>query len=186
MPRIFGGGNRLFLFLPPNLHFISSSASSLSFSEALSPKCPLTNTLSFFPPVPQPRSLSLTTRLSTQHHCRRHALTSLLTPTHCSHFLILFLVFVLSLPRSELSFFFFFLYMQSGPVIVVLLTHTDVCLWMEGAFTLLCYRALRYTANVWDVRDVHKTGKNVHATLNITHRDNVLNLHLRQLTSLEA
>lgn len=96
MPQIFWGGNRLFLFLPPNLHFISSSASSLSFSEALSPKRPP----SF--------ALSLTTRLSTQHHHRRHALTSLLTPTHCSHFLILFLVFVLSLPSSKLFFFFFF------------------------------------------------------------------------------
>ena len=127
MPQIFWGGNRLFLFLPPNLHFISSSASSLSFSEALSPKRPP----SF--------ALSLTTRLSTQHHHRRHALTSILTPTHCSHFLILFLVFVLSLPSSKLFFFFFFfpfLYMQSGPVIVVLFTHTAFCLWMEGTFCL--------------------------------------------------
>lgn len=45
----FQGGNRLFLFLPPNLHFISFSASSLSFSEVLSPKHPLTSTLSLFP-----------------------------------------------------------------------------------------------------------------------------------------
>lgn len=59
---------------------------------------PLTNTLSFLPYLSL--TLSLTTPLSTQHQ----ALTSLITPTQFSRFLILFLVSVRSLPSSELLF----------------------------------------------------------------------------------
>lgn len=105
----FQGGNRLFLFLPPNLHFISFSASSLSLSKPF----PSYQHTFFFSPIPLPHPLS------TLH--RRRDLTSLLTPTQFYRFHILFLVSVLSFPSRELPPPPF-LYMQSGPVII----HTAV------------------------------------------------------------
>lgn len=88
-----------------------------------------------FPPIPLPHPPSA------RH--RHHDLTSHLTPTQFSRFQILFLVFGLSFPISERFLFslFPFLYMQSWPVIIRVLTHSAVYLWKEDAFSVAPRRA---------------------------------------------
>ncbi len=98
MPWTFREETGFFPFLP--LTFFSfPSLRPLFLSQK--PFLPITPLPAHFSFLKYPSfTLSLATRLSTQH--RSHALTSPLTPTQLSHFLILFLVFVLSLPSTEL------------------------------------------------------------------------------------
>ena len=125
----FQRGNRLFLLLPPNLHFISFSASSPSFSVNLSSKPPYTLSIS---PIPEPQLVS--------NHPIVNTTPPPLTPhthTFLSHSCLLFL------------------YLQSGPVIIQTVTQSAVCLWMEDFsvenLRVLCYQAILYTACVCDV-----------------------------------
>ena len=157
MPGGSGGGTGCFSFCPltsisfPPLHPLFPSQKPFLQSAPLP-----THFLFFFPSVPRPRSLSNHSTVNTTP-----------SPPPCSHlpphtYTLLSFSHSLSRLRSlsssqQASFFFFpFLYMQSGPVIVVLLTHTAVCLWREGAFTLLCYRASHYTANVRDALGIRQ------------------------------
>lgn len=142
-----------------------------------------THFLFFFPPVPRPRSLSNHSTVNTTP-----------SPPPCSHlpphtYTLLSFSHSLSRLRSlsssqQASFFFFPLPLHAIWACHRCTAHPHCCLSMEGGrfhFALLPSFTL-YSECSGCFRD--KTTKSVHATLNIMKdRDNVLNLHLRQLTS---
>lgn len=155
----FQGGNRLFLFLPPNLYLISFSASSLSFSETHSPKHPLTNTLSL---TYLSFRLPLTTRLSTQHH--RHTLASHLHSSLVSSF-----SFSSSFSLFLAASFFSSSTCNLGLSSFILLSHSAVCPWMEDAFShsAVLLSLTLYSKCLWCTEHPKNCQKCIHTILYI-------------------
>lgn len=119
----FQGGNRLFLFLPLNLHFISFSASSLSQSKALSPSGTHFHFSSLCPCLTLPQHATATTISPPSSHLQS---SLVFTFSFLSLFSLFFAFSVF------VSFLFSFLYKQSGTVIFLALTHSVVYVWKEG------------------------------------------------------
>lgn len=121
MPWILSEETGCFSFAPPHFHSFPSLHPLFPSQLPLSAKRPRTNTLSF--------SLALSvTNCQHQHHYR--SLTSLLTPTPFSRFLVL----VCALPSSEL--FFFPSACKLGLSSSDFSSHSAVCMLSEDTFRI--------------------------------------------------